>query len=91
VHIYQSVHDIYHIHKSKIIQEWKKLANRVDSPVNECTVAMVGKYCNQGDAYLSVIKALTHSAIATRQKLNIEFIDSSDLELKDGAGIELLP
>ena len=45
---------------------------------------MVGKYCDQGDAYLSVIKALTHSSIATRQKLNIEFIDSSDLEVKDG-------
>jgi CTP synthase len=39
---------------------------------------------------LSVIKALTHAAIATKQKLNIEFIDSSDLELEDGIAMARL-
>ena len=66
--------------RSSIIREWTVLADSVDAPENDCTIAMVGKYCDQGDAYLSVIKALTHAAIATKQKLHIEFIDSSDLE-----------
>ena len=68
------------IDNSKVIQDWKELADSVDSPENECSIAVCGKYIEQGDAYLSVIKALTHSAIATKQKLNIEFIDSSELE-----------
>jgi CTP synthase len=87
---YATVHDICHLHKSKIMREWTQLANSVDTPENECTVAMVGKYCDQGDAYLSVIKALTHAAIATKQKLNVEFIDSSDLELEDGLAMARL-
>ncbi len=67
-------------HRSSLIREWTALADSVDAPENECTIAMVGKYCDQGDAYLSVVKALTHAAIATRQKLHIEFLDSSDLD-----------
>jgi CTP synthase len=57
--------------KSQLIQEWTALADSVDAPENDCTIAMVGKYCDQGDAYLSVIKALTHAAIATKQKLHV--------------------
>jgi CTP synthase len=87
---YSTVQDICKLHKSKIMKEWKQLADSVDTPENECTIAMVGKYCAQADAYASVIKALTHSAIKTRQKLNIEFIDSSDLELEDGKAMAKL-
>ena len=87
---YSNVKDICHLHKSKLIKEWTKLADAMDTPENECTIAMVGKYCDQGDAYASVIKALLHSAIQTRQKLNVEFIDSSDLELEDGEAMSRL-
>jgi CTP synthase len=87
---YDAVPDLCHLKKSKIFREWAQLADSVDTPENECRVAMVGKYCDQGDAYLSVVKALTHASIATRQKLNIEFIDSSDLEEKDGEAMERL-
>jgi len=68
------------IGNSKVIEDWTQLSHSVDTPESECKIAMCGKYCNQGDAYLSVVKALTHAAIATKQKLNIEFIDSSELE-----------
>eukprot|EP00980_Cylindrotheca_fusiformis_P026427 scaffold16150_cov112-Cylindrotheca_fusiformis.AAC.6 len=81
---YDSVPNLCNLRDSKIFREWTELANSVDTPENECRVAMVGKYCDQGDAYLSVVKALTHAAIATRQKLNVEYIESSDLE--DGGG-----
>jgi CTP synthase len=63
------------------IDSWTSLADSVDNPEGECLVALVGKYCDQGDAYLSVVKALTHSAIATSQRLKIEWIDASDLEV----------
>merc|ERR1711976_468161 len=44
---------------------------------------MVGKYVDQGDAYLSVVKALTHAAVATKQRLNVEWIEASHLEIND--------
>jgi CTP synthase len=87
---YDAVPNLCNLKKSKIFREWAQLADSVDTPENECRVAMVGKYCDQGDAYLSVVKALTHASIATRQKLNIEFIDSSHLEEKDGEAMERL-
>lgn len=87
---YDSVSDICNLRESKIFREWTELANSVDTPENECRIAMVGKYCDQGDAYLSVVKALTHASIATRQKLNIEFIESSDLEETGGEGMKRL-
>lgn len=87
---YNSVPDICNLKDSQLFKEWSQLADSVDTPENDCRVAMVGKYCDQGDAYLSVIKALTHASIATRQKLNIEFIDSSDLEVEGGEAMERL-
>ncbi len=42
--------EITGIEKSKFIKEWTELADSVDSPEGECTIAMVGKYVDQGDA-----------------------------------------
>lgn len=81
---YDDVKDTCHLGRSSMIKEWTALADSVDSPENDCRIAMVGKYLDQGDAYLSVIKALTHAAIATKQKLKIEFLDSSELEGENG-------
>lgn len=76
-------HDSTGISKSKLIKEWTALADSVDAPEGECCIAMVGKYVGHGDAYLSVVKALTHSAIATKQRLKIEWIVASDLDRND--------
>lgn len=81
---YDDVKDTCHLGRSSMIKEWTALADSVDSPENDCRIARVGKYLDQGDAYLSVIKALTHAAIATKQKLKIEFLDSSELEGENG-------
>lgn len=65
------------VEQSEVIKNWRELARSVDEPEGECVIAIVGKYCDQGDAYLSVAKALLHSAIATKQKLRIEWIEAS--------------
>ncbi|KAL3937135.1 MAG: hypothetical protein SGBAC_007690 [Bacillariaceae sp.] len=87
---YNAAPDLCELKNSKLFREWTELANSVDQPENDCMIAMVGKYCDQGDAYLSVVKALTHASIATKQKLTIEFIDSSDLEGGDEKTMERL-
>jgi len=80
---YSTASGITEILNSPLMTSWRKLADSVDDPDSECTIAMVGKYCDQGDAYLSVVKALTHSAIATKQRLRIEWIVASDLAAGD--------
>lgn len=45
-----SDYDITGISKSDLMKEWTALADSVDSPESECTIAMVGKYVDQGDA-----------------------------------------
>mmetsp|Transcript_25236 Transcript_25236/g.24190 ORF Transcript_25236/g.24190 Transcript_25236/m.24190 type:complete len:660 (-) Transcript_25236:1577-3556(-) len=77
---YSEASDVACVKNSDLFKEWKELADSVDSPESECVIGMVGKYVDHGDAYLSVVKALTHSAISTRQKLKIEWIVASDLE-----------
>jgi CTP synthase (UTP-ammonia lyase) len=52
--------------------EWLKLASRVENKSNgEAKIALVGKYTNLYDSYLSVTSALQHSCIATNQKLKL--------------------
>ncbi|KAL2194041.1 hypothetical protein P885DRAFT_43800 [Corynascus similis CBS 632.67] len=52
----------------------------------EVKIALVGKYITCQDAYISVVKALEHSAMRIRRKLNLMWIDSSDLEPTTGGG-----
>lgn len=59
---------------------WSTMAHLVDNLHSRVEIAMVGKYNGQGDSYLSVIKALKHSAILLQVDVDIVWIDSSDLE-----------
>ena len=43
-------------------------------------IAMVGKYTDLSDAYLSVIKALQHACLAASRKLKIEWVEAGNLE-----------
>ena len=42
--------DICNVRNSELIKSWTALAKSVDEPEGECVIAMVGKYCDQGDA-----------------------------------------
>jgi len=82
---YSEVDETYcaSIRDTSLMKEWTALANSADEPSSECRIAMVGKYVDQGDAYLSVLKALTHSALATKQSLKLEWIVASNLDEND--------
>jgi len=60
--------------------EWFSLAERVDALTKNVTIAVVGKYTNLSDAYLSISKALHHASFKVERKLMIEWIDSEHLE-----------
>lgn len=54
---------------------------------HEVSIAMVGKYMDLIDAYMSLNEALTHAGIQTRTRVNIEYINSEDIEQK---GVDIL-
>lgn len=62
--------------------EWKNLTTSQERYLETemVTIALVGKYTNLHDAYLSVIKSLEHSAMTCARKLNLVWIDASNLE-----------
>jgi CTP synthase len=74
----------------KSLADWNNYAKRVDESEKaaEVTIAFVGKYNKGGDAYQSVIAALQHAAVAMTRKLNIDWIDATDLEMPKGAACE---
>ncbi|MBI3761899.1 MAG: CTP synthase [Chloroflexi bacterium] len=60
--------------------EWRELVAEVRRPKPAVRVAIVGKYVELRDAYMSVREALNHAAIALDREAQIEWIHSTDLE-----------
>ena len=63
-----------------LLKDWKTMAHHLDTLTEAVHIAMVGKYTNLSDAYLSVIKSLQHAAMAVDRKLVIDWIEASHLE-----------
>jgi len=63
---------------------WKNLVAEVRRPKPELSIALVGKYVELHDAYMSVREALKHAALAVGVELSIEWIHSADLEKGKG-------
>ncbi|MCG8432605.1 MAG: CTP synthase, partial [Gammaproteobacteria bacterium] len=65
------------------LTEWRDVVEAKANPEAEVNVAMVGKYVELADAYMSLNEALTHGGIHTRTKVNIHYFDSEEVE-RDG-------
>ena len=67
-------------------EEWEKLINTIRNLNGEVNIALVGKYMQLQDSYLSVAESLRHGGFANGVKVNVGFIDSetiSDENVKD--------
>ncbi|MDR3288872.1 MAG: CTP synthase [Peptococcaceae bacterium] len=60
--------------------EWRRMVERIKSPVRETEIALVGKYVELQDAYLSVAEALRHAGTEQETKVNIRWVNSEELE-----------
>ena len=65
--------------------EWDELLEKVHNPKHQVTVALVGKYVDLPDAYLSVTEALRAGGFANNAKVNIKWVASDDCETLKGA------
>jgi len=69
------------------LSEWRAVVEAREHPQAEIDVAMVGKYIELKDSYMSLNEALRHAGIHTRTQVNIHHVDSEDIERQ---GIEQL-
>ena len=69
--------------------EWEDLLNKVHNPKHQVTVALVGKYIDLPDAYLSVTEALRAGGFANFAKVNIKWVASDDCATAKGASANL--
>ena len=65
------------------LAHWRAMVESALKPTKECTIALVGKYVELHDAYLSVAEALEHSGIANDARINIKWIAAEELEHND--------
>jgi len=70
-------------------RRWDDLLDRVHHPSEEVTVALVGKYIDLPDAYLSVVEALRAGGFANRAKVNVEWVPSDECATPEGAARRL--
>jgi len=60
-------------------EEWEKLIENIRNIQGEVNIALVGKYMQLQDSYLSVAESLRHGGFANGVKVNIGFIDSENI------------
>ncbi|MDE6773361.1 MAG: CTP synthase, partial [Treponemataceae bacterium] len=67
------------------LTEWTKMVNVFRNPKTRVRIALVGKYVDLHDAYLSVVESLVHGGIANEAGIDLDWVESE--ELKDDATI----
>lgn len=79
------------------LTDWKEMVHHLKNPKTEVEIAIVGKYIQLHDAYLSVVEALKHGGIAARANVKIRWVDSEEIrretvaKLLKGVGGILIP
>jgi CTP synthase len=70
------------------LAEWAAVVDAVQHPLDEVTIAVVGKYVDHQDAYKSVGEALKHGGLRQRTKVNLKWLEAQDLEGSDMAALQ---
>ena len=67
------------------LTEWRSMINDWKHPEKEVSVALVGKYIQLHDAYISVVEALKHGAVANHAQVHIKWVDSETVTPENAA------
>ena len=70
------------------LSDWDAVVDASSNPIDEVTIAVVGKYVDHQDAYKSVGEALKHGGIRQRTRVRLKWMESEDIE-RDGAAAML--
>ena len=69
------------------LSKWESVVDAHANPESEVEIAMVGKYVDLRDSYISLTEALLHAGIRTRTRVNIRYVDSEEIEAQGTAGL----
>jgi len=62
------------------LTEWAKIVEEMKNPEKQIQIAIVGKYTELGDSYISIVESLKHGGIASRAALEIKWVNAEKLE-----------
>lgn len=62
------------------MEDWELMVHRIKNPANKVTIAVVGKYVELPDAYISVTESLHHAGIANSADVKIKWINAEKIE-----------
>jgi len=65
------------------LEDWKLMVETLKSPTEDVTIALVGKYIQLHDAYISVVEALKHGGISNQANVTVKWIDSETVTLEN--------
>ncbi len=65
------------------LSEWEAAVDATLNPLDEVTIAVVGKYVDHKDAYKSVGEALKHGGLRQRTRVNLKWLEAQELEGSD--------
>ncbi len=69
------------------LSEWEAAVDATLNPLDEVTIAVVGKYIDHKDAYKSVGEALKHGGLRQRTRVNLKWIEAQELEGSDQSAL----
>ena len=69
------------------LDEWRAMCKAWKNPTKKVTVALVGKYIQLHDAYISVVESLKHGGFAHNAQVNIKWVNSEDVTPENVADI----
>lgn len=67
------------------LDDWKEMIQAWKNPAKEVTVALVGKYIQLHDAYISVVEALKHAGVPNSAHVKIKWVDSEEVTRENAA------
>jgi CTP synthase len=68
------------------LSEWQTVVDAMSHPVDEVSIAVVGKYIDHADAYKSLAEALRHGGLRQRTRVKLTWLESEQVE-KEGTGV----
>lgn len=71
--------------KEPDLAQWKNMVENIKNPKKEVNIALVGKYTELNDAYISVIESLKHAGFENSAKINIKWIASEEIKSDEDA------
>ncbi|MCL2088635.1 MAG: CTP synthase [Oscillospiraceae bacterium] len=69
------------------LTEWQEMTRKISAREKNVTIAIVGKYVQLHDAYLSIIESLHHAGFETGANVNIKWIDSGSITSENAGDI----